>query len=205
MKTVEQYESGLTAGLLSCFEAANTVNKQTTFRASMPYRIGAAIMRAVKGRPVTLRALDHYDGCVREALISPDPAQSIRQLLEDDSFFKAYHPEGYHLEKCLRYCSDGRGGYATLIAAHALAVRAYAAGEGKGDYQALLLDSWRIINAKVIANQEAPGWHVDDNDCFRPRLRWNQGGKSSMYRECPRPLQEESRAEALRLLRSESD
>ena len=203
MKTSEQSEPGLTAELLSCFEAANIVNKQTAFRASMPYRIGVATTRAVNGLPVTLMKLHCYDGLIRAALISPDPEKSIRQLLERDSFFRAYHPEEQHLERCLGYCADGRTDYATLVAAHALAVRAHTAGEGK-DYQNLLLDSWRIIKGKVIANQEDPGWHVDDKDCFRPRLRWNQGGVSSMYRRCPHHLQESARAEALRLLRSES-
>ena len=204
MKKSQNTILGLQAELRSCFEALNIGDKQITFRASMPYRMGAAIMRAVKGRPVTYEELDYYDSCIREALVSPDPEKSIRKLLEEDKTVREYHPEKQYLELTKTYCTDGRGNYATSVAAHALTIRAYDAGEG-GDYQALLLVSWRIIKGKVIANQEAPGWHVDDNDCFRPRLRWNQGGVSSMYRKCPRLLQEEARTQALRLLMSESD
>ena len=74
-------EKALPLELLAFFREANVVNKQTTFRASMPYRIGATITRAVNGLPVALRALHYYDGLIlKSENINPVSKPKVRKI-----------------------------------------------------------------------------------------------------------------------------
>ena len=184
---VYQDHTRLSPELLKHFDGVFDLHRPVHKRASLPYRLAMALTRAEAGLEVTFNKLEYYDEKIREMLASDDPEAAFREA-KRCSLFSAWQPKDMYLDECKREVEAGRVTYAILMAAHALAIRSYSAGESM-DYMGLVLKYWRILNGKKIANEYKQSWSVDQNGVFRPQLAWVKGSPSSFYKACPKTMQ----------------
>ena len=179
------------------FDVHSTVYK----RGSLPYRLAMALSRAVDGLPVTLVELDYCDGYFREIVASDDRQDAFYEAMRCSVFAK-WVPKEKHLAICRNAVKAGHVNRITLVVAYMLTYRGYAAGESR-EFAGLLLENWRILKGKKIADVNNQTWEVDDEDCFRPRLEWVEGSRSAFFRACPGGLQKEAARAAAILLGTE--
>ena len=171
------------------FKGAFDAHKPKNVQAALPYRIAAALTKAIKSQPVCLAELDHFDMIIREALLTAHPEDAINEAARSCKMFASFLP----MKECLKACrikvESGESNFMILVAASALATRAIAAGE-TSRFTDALLEYWVLIIGRRLQNKANPDWGIDDETgWFRPTFREANGSIPTIYRKCPASTQ----------------